>query len=74
VFTVIAAAPALADSERRIAIASGPTFVDVPHDYAVLLEGMQARAGALVEVLGADELTKRTDNRQARSRPPRLDS
>jgi SAM-dependent methyltransferase len=90
VFTVIAPAPALADSERRIAIASGPTFVDVPDDYAVLLdqsgwclqertdltavflqsmrtelEGMQARAGALAEVLGADELTKRINSRQA---------
>jgi ubiquinone/menaquinone biosynthesis C-methylase UbiE len=36
-FTVIALAPSLADSERQIAIASGPTFVDVPNDYAVLL-------------------------------------
>jgi hypothetical protein len=27
----------LADSERRIAIASGPTFVDIPDDYADLL-------------------------------------
>jgi ubiquinone/menaquinone biosynthesis C-methylase UbiE len=38
VFTVIALAPSLADSERRIAIASGPTFVDSPDDYAVLLD------------------------------------
>lgn len=37
VFTVIAPAPALTDSERQIAIASGPVFVDVPDDYAVLL-------------------------------------
>jgi SAM-dependent methyltransferase len=37
VFTVIALAPSLADSERRIAIESGPTFVDFPDDYAVLL-------------------------------------
>ena len=36
-FTVIALAPSLADSERQIAIASGPTFVDVQDDYAVLL-------------------------------------
>ena len=36
-FSVIALAPSLADSERRIAIASGPTFVDSPDDYAVLL-------------------------------------
>ena len=38
VFTVIALAPSLADSERQIAIASGPTFVDGPDDYAVLLD------------------------------------
>ena len=38
VFTVIALAPSLADSARRIAIASGPTFVDSPDDYAVLLD------------------------------------
>ena len=38
VFTIIALAPSLADSERRIAIASGPTFVDSPDDYAVLLD------------------------------------
>src|SRR5439155_12966631 len=37
VFTVIALATSLADSERRIAIASGPTFVDSLYDYAVLL-------------------------------------
>ena len=36
-FTVIALAPALVDSERQIAIASGPTFVDSPDDYALLL-------------------------------------
>jgi SAM-dependent methyltransferase len=38
VFTVIALAPSLPDAERRIAIASGPTFVDGPDDYAVLLD------------------------------------
>jgi SAM-dependent methyltransferase len=38
VFTVIAPAPSLADSERQIAIASGPKFVDTPDDYAVLLD------------------------------------
>ena len=73
-----------------MAIASGPTFVDAPDDYAVLLdqsrwclqertdltaaflqsmrtelEGMQTRANALAEVLGADEFTKRIDSRQA---------
>lgn len=37
VFTVIALAPSLASEERRIAIASGPTFVDTTDDYAVLL-------------------------------------
>jgi SAM-dependent methyltransferase len=37
VFTVIAPAPSLADSERQLAIASGPPFVDVSDDYAVLL-------------------------------------
>lgn len=90
VFTVIALAPSLANAERQIAIASGPTFVDAPDDYAVLLdqsgwylqgridlttaflqsmrielEGMQARAGALVELFGSDELTERMKRRQA---------
>ena len=89
-FTVIALAPGLADAERRMAIASGPSFVDAPDDYAVLLDrsqwslqaradltaeflqsmradlqGMQARAGALAEVLGADELIERVKHRQA---------
>ena len=90
VFTVIAPAPSLADSERRLAIASGPTFVDTPDDYAVLLDqsgwclqertdltaeflqsmrteldGMQARARALTEVIGSDEFTERMKRRQA---------
>jgi hypothetical protein len=89
VFTVISLTPSLADSERRTAIASGPTFVDSSDDYAVLLdrsgwrlqertdltaeflesmradlEGMQARADALAEVLGADEFTERMKRRQ----------
>jgi len=38
VFTVIAPAPSLSDPERQIAIASGPIFVDVADDYAVLLD------------------------------------
>ena len=37
VFTVIALAPSLAEAERRIAIESGPKFVDVEDDYGVLL-------------------------------------
>jgi ubiquinone/menaquinone biosynthesis C-methylase UbiE len=37
-FTIIALAPSLADSERRIAIESGPKFVDIEEDYAVLLD------------------------------------
>ena len=36
-FTVIALAPSLTDSERRSAIESGPKFVDIEEDYAVLL-------------------------------------
>jgi SAM-dependent methyltransferase len=36
-FTIIALAPALSDSERRIAMESAPKFVDVEDDYAVLL-------------------------------------
>lgn len=36
-FTVIAPAPSLADAEHRVALASGPVFVDVPDGYAVLL-------------------------------------
>ena len=90
VFTVIAPAPSLADFERRIATASGPTFVDISDDYAVLLdqsgwclqertdltaeflqsmrtelEGMHARADALVEVFGPNEFTERMKRRQA---------
>ena len=38
VFSVQALAPSLADSERRIAIESGPKFVDIDDDYAVLLD------------------------------------
>jgi len=38
VFTVIAPTSSLTASERRIAIESGPPFVDAPDDYAVLLE------------------------------------
>jgi ubiquinone/menaquinone biosynthesis C-methylase UbiE len=38
VFTVIAPAPLLSDADRQIAIASGPSFVDVPEDYAAMLE------------------------------------
>ncbi len=38
VFTVIVPAPSLGAPERQIAIESGPPFVDVPDDYAVLLD------------------------------------
>jgi ubiquinone/menaquinone biosynthesis C-methylase UbiE len=55
VFTVIAPAPSLADSERRIAIASGPKFVDTPDDYAVLLDQsgwcLQERTDLTAELL-----------------------
>jgi len=89
-FTVIAPAPSLADSERQIAIASGPKFVDTEDDYAVLLdqsgwylqertdvtpellqymraelEGMQARADALTELLGSDGFTERVKRQRA---------
>jgi len=37
VFTIIALAPSLSDSERQIAMEAGPKFVDVEDDYAVLL-------------------------------------
>ena len=37
-FTIIALAPSLSDSERQIAIESGPKFVDTKDDYAVLLD------------------------------------
>lgn len=55
VFTVIAPAPSLADSERRIAIASGPKFVDTQDDYAVLLDEsgwcLQERTDLTAELL-----------------------
>jgi len=90
VFTVMAPAPSLSESERAIAIASGPKFVDTADDYAVLLdrsgwclrertdwtaqqlqyvraelEGMQARAGALTELLGSDAFAERVKRQQA---------
>ena len=37
-FTIIALAPSLSDSERQVALESGPTFVDLEDDYAVLLD------------------------------------
>jgi SAM-dependent methyltransferase len=37
VFTIIALAPSLSDSERQIAMEAGPKFVDTEVDYAVLL-------------------------------------
>jgi len=55
VFTVIALTPLLADPDRRIAIASGPTFVDSPDDYAVLFDQsgwcMQERTDITTEFL-----------------------
>jgi SAM-dependent methyltransferase len=36
-FSVIALAPSLSDTERRIAIESGPKFIEVEDEYAVLL-------------------------------------
>src|SRR5258705_584961 len=36
-FSIIALAPSLSDSERQIAMESGPKFIDVEDDYAVLL-------------------------------------
>ncbi len=38
VFTAIALAPSLTGTERQIAIESGPPFVELPDDYAVLLD------------------------------------
>lgn len=38
VFTVIAPAPSLSKSDRQIAVASGPPFVDTHDDYAVLID------------------------------------
>jgi SAM-dependent methyltransferase len=74
VFSVIASAPSLSPSERQIAIESGPEFVDVDGDYALLLEqsgwSVQERMDVTAEFaksmrttlegmkLGAGELTK----------------
>jgi len=46
VFTILALAPSLTDSERRIAMEAGPKFVDVEDDYAVLL----SRSGWCLQV------------------------
>jgi SAM-dependent methyltransferase len=89
-FTVMAVAPSLTDSDRQVAIASGPKFIDTADDYAVLLdqsewrlrertdltaehvrymraelEGMEARAAALTELLGVDGFTERVRRQQA---------
>jgi hypothetical protein len=53
VFSVIAPAPSLSPSERQIAVESGPEFVDVDGDYALLLEqsgwGVQQRIDVTAE-------------------------
>lgn len=38
VFSVIAPAPSLSSPQRELAVASGPPFVDVSDDYAILLQ------------------------------------
>ena len=37
VFTSMAIAPSLSDSDRLVAMESGPKFVDTEEDYAILL-------------------------------------
>ena len=46
VFSGIAPAAGLADDERRMAIETGPEFVDVEGDYPTLLEQSDWLAGA----------------------------
>jgi len=51
-FSVIAPAAGLSDSERRIAIDSGPEFVDVDSDYATLLAQSNWRTLQRTDVTG----------------------
>ena len=89
-FTTITLAPYLTAAERRIAMESGPRFMESKEDYAALLaqsgwslqeridltavylssmrselDGMKARADALVQVFGQDEFTRRVGRQQA---------
>jgi hypothetical protein len=89
-FTTIALAPDLTAAEHRIAMESGPRFMESEEDYAALLaqsrwslqeridltavylssmrselDGMKARADALVQVFGQDEFTRRVGRQQA---------
>ena len=89
-FTTVSLAPDLTAAERRIAMESGPRFMESEEDYAVLLaqsrwslqeridltaaylacmrsevDGMKARADALVQVFGQDEFTRRVQRQQA---------
>jgi ubiquinone/menaquinone biosynthesis C-methylase UbiE len=50
VFSVIALAPSLSASERQAAIESGPEFVDVDGDYALLLEQSGWRVQERIDV------------------------
>jgi SAM-dependent methyltransferase len=50
VFSVIAPAAALSEAERRLAIESGPEFVDVDGDYPTLLEQSGWRALQRIDV------------------------
>ena len=68
VFTVIAPAPSLAEAERRIAIESGPPFVDVPNDYAVLLDESGWCLHERSDVTGAFLLSMRTHLEGMRAR------
>ena len=69
VFTVIAPAPSLTDSKRQIAIDSGPPFVDVPDDYAVLLEQSRWRLQERTDLTAAFLQSMRThlEGMQARA-------
>jgi ubiquinone/menaquinone biosynthesis C-methylase UbiE len=50
VFSVIAPAPALSEGDRRLAIESGPEFVDVDGDYPTLLEQSDWRVSQQIDV------------------------
>ena len=50
VFSVIAPATSLSASERQVAIESGPPFVDVDRDYALLLEQSGWRVQERIDV------------------------
>ncbi|HEV8255639.1 MAG TPA: hypothetical protein VGR42_01575, partial [Casimicrobiaceae bacterium] len=72
VFSVIALAPSLSTSERQAAIESGPEFVDVDRDYALLLEQSGWRVQERIDVTAEIAQSIRTSLEGMKSRAEAL--